>query len=765
MLDNLNPDAERAIEFMSWLNPAAPMYLEHMRSDGPPRPTAKPYPAHDGASAKRFVTANNGDDLRRNMYWLPNSEFLSGKRLKANLTAARFLHVDLDCKDYPGTEGEQSDRIIGLLLDERERPKGIPSPSAVWFTGGGYQAVWRMAESIGIEQAEQLNRALLAALQGGPGTHDPSRLLRLPGTVNWLNDKKRKDGRTPARAYVLEPANFGAPPADYTIGDFKLRVPKETAPATLSQGTATVDADALEPLPLPDDLGEILPPDPDWTEAIVTGNTPPGKSYKTRSELVFAAAIWMLSRKVNPGHVLSIITSRDFGISAHVFERPSPMRYAQRQVGRAMEVIAARGGGWPMVDEHGRPKANRPENVRFALAMLGVDSQRNLFTQTDEITGFDIDDRDIGEVGDILCSVFARKLDLSCEVPVIRRELIAIAHEKAYHPVIDYLDGLVWDGKPRLDTMLRDYAGADDTELNREFGAKFLIAGVRRVREPGVKFDTMLVFEGNQGTGKSSFAEILAVNNDWFCGSLSLRSDDKTKAELLAGSWIVEVQEMDGIRKASTHELKRFLSTRRDKYRRAYGRDAQTYPRQCVIVGSTNDQKYLFDQTGNRRFWPVRAGTVNLDKLREDVDQLWAEAVVREEAGESIVLSEHLWDSAAELTDLRLIEDAFATVLSDWFGDKTGRVSMDSVKLLLGFEGGRLSPIEVQRIKAEMDRLGWEEKTNRLHDLSQREKTQRRGFARGTQEERKTEWLARRVENGVVTLFRIDDSASENSPF
>lgn len=383
-----------------------------------------------------------------------------------------------------------------------------------------------------------------------------------------------------------------------------------------------------------------------------------------------------------------------------------------------------------------------------------------------DVEGFGLDTRDLNDVADILSSRFLRELDFRATSAAIKSEIIAIAHEQTYHPIVDYLDGLVWDGNPRLDNMLRDYAEADDTEINREFGAKFLIAGVRRVKQPGVKFDTMLVFEGNQGTGKSSFAEILAVRSDWFCGSLSLKSDDKTKAELLAGAWIVEVQEMDGIRKASTHELKRFLSTRRDKYRRAYGRDARTYPRQCVIVGSTNDQKYLFDQTGNRRFWPVRAGTVQLDKLREDVDQLWAEAVVREAAGESIVLSEHLWEAAAELTDVRLIEDAFAAVLGDWFADKTGRVSMDSVKLLLGFEGGRLSPIEVQRIKAEMDRLGWEEKTNRLHDLSQQEKTQRRGFARGTPDERKTEWLARRVENGVVTLFRIDHSASdENSPF
>lgn len=221
---------------------------------------------------------------------------------------------------------------------------------------------------------------------------------------------------------------------------------------------------------------------------------------------------------------------------------------------------------------------------------------------------------------------------------------------------------------------------------------------------------------------------------------------------------------MDGIRKASSHELKRFLSTRRDKYRRAYLRDARHYPRQCVIVGSTNDKQYLFDQTGNRRFWPVRAGRVDLEKLRRDVDQLWAEAAVREAGGESITLSEHLWEAARELSDLRLVEDAFATVLHGWFAERTGRLSMDSVKLLLGFEGCRLSPIEVQRTKAEMERLGWEEKTNCLHDLSQSEQTQRRGFAKGSLDERKTEWLARRVDNSVVTLIRINGSGSEREP-
>ncbi len=552
----------------------------------------------------------------------------------------------------------------------------------------------------------------------------------------------------------------------YSVEDFQLPATKEKTTLPANSGSGAVEPTEIAPLPLPDDLGAIIPSDLKWVEVIVTGDDPPGKVYPSRSERMIACVCWMLANRVQPGHVLSILLDSSYAIGAHVRENPNPVRYGQRQVVRALMMIDVKREDWPVLNDKFQPAKDHPSNIRYALSRLGIEVHRNLFTFMNDVEGFRLDTRDLNDVADILSSRFLRDLEFRATSAAIKSEIIAIAHEQTYHPIVDYLDGLVWDGSPRLDNMLRDYAGADDTEINREFGAKFLIAGVRRVKQPGVKFDTMLVFEGNQGTGKSSFAEILAVQSDWFCGSLSLKSDDKTKAELLAGAWIVEVQEMDGIRKASTHELKRFLSTRRDKYRRAYGRDARTYPRQCVIVGSTNDQKYLFDQTGNRRFWPLRAGTVQLNKLREDVDQLWAEAVVREAAGEPIVLSEHLWEAAAELTDVRLIEDAFAAVLGDWFADKTGRVSMDSVKLLLGFEGGRLSPIEVQRIKAEMDRLGWEEKTNRLHDLSQREKTQRRGFARGTPDERKTEWLARRVEHGVATLFRIDDPALEqDSPF
>lgn len=497
----------------------------------------------------------------------------------------------------------------------------------------------------------------------------------------------------------------------------------------------------------------------------MNGQNPPGKTYASRSELVYASVIWMLFRGMQPGHVLSIIMSPDVGISAHVLENPNPLAYARRQIARAMAAIEVRSHGWPIRDDDGRPIKDAPQNIRFALAVLGVDAQRNTFSHSDEFRGYGLSGRDLNDIVEILSSTFRRELDFAASPPAIKRELLAMAHEQKFHPVHEYLDGLTWDGTPRIDAWLPDYCGADNTELNREFGSKVLIAGVRRIKQPGVKFDTMLVLEGPQGAGKSQVAQRLAVRDEWFCGSLDLKSDDKTKAEMLARAWIVECQELDGLNKTTQQNLKRFLSTAIDSYRRAYARDASEYRRHCIILGTTNEGTYLRDLTGNRRMWPVLVGKIDLTRFSADVDQLWAEAVVREAAGESITLSPHLWAAAAELQGQRMVEDAYADVLEDAFAETKGRVSMDSVKLLLGIDTARMSPMDTRRIKAIMAALGWDYATHRLHDLGRREKAQRKGFARGSVDERKVEYIARRVEGGIVVIDRLDGQHGDEPPF
>jgi len=761
MSDKLSPEPDVAWKFIHWLNPDGPYHLERMESEGNAAPVAKTYRPDDVGPFKKFVASNNSVDRKRNIYFLPNAEFLSGKRRKANISAARFLYVDLDCKDYPGTEDEQSNKILSLLDQPHERPKGVPEPTAIWYTGGGYQALWRLADPIEPAFAEELNYSLLVALQGDPVTHDSSRLLRLPGTVNWLNDKKREAGREPALSLMLLASNDFQHPTSYTPADFTMKLRKPGSVSTGSSGQKSLAEITVEPLPLPQDLSEILPSDPKWVEVIATGDNPPDKHYPSRSELVFASAIWMLANRVDAGYVLSVLIEPDLGISAHVRAQSNPLTYARRQIVQAGAYLEAQRGNWPVVDKFQLPINNNAENVRFALATLGVRTQRNTFTHTDNIEGHQLEGRDLNDVGEILSSTFQRELNFNASPAAVKRELITLAHENQYHPVIDYFDGLEWDGVERLDTWLIDHIGAEDTELMRTFGRLLLIAGVRRIKKPGVKFDTMLVLEGAQGAGKSRLAAKLAVRPEWFCDSLDLHSDDKTKAEILQRAWIVECQELDGMNKATSQKLKKFLSSPSDTYRKAYGRDASEYPRHCIIIGTTNEDTYLRDLSGNRRFWPVRIGKIDLDSFAEAIDQLWAEAVVREAMGESITLPQHLWADAANAQIVRMMEDPFSDILEATFADKKGRISMETIKSILGVETSRMTPYESRRIKSIMAGIGWDFGSHRLFDLAGVERAPRKGFACGTSEERKAEYVLSRMPNGEYRVVLFDDEETK----
>ena len=221
--------------------------------------------------------------------------------------------------------------------------------------------------------------------------------------------------------------------------------------------------------------------------------------------------------------------------------------------------------------------------------------------------------------------------------------LLAVASERAYHPVKEYLDALPeWDGVKRVDTLLTDYLGAEDSAYTRAVIRKTLAAAVARIYQPGTKFDSVLILNGPQGIGKSTMFARLA--GAWFSDSLTLTDmRDKSGPEKLQGYWILELGELAGMKKTDVETVKSFLSRVDDKYRASYGLNVESHPRQCVIVGSTNTESgFLRDITGNRRFWPVR---VNGESVRkpwqisgEDVLQVWAEAKAVYEGGERLYL-------------------------------------------------------------------------------------------------------------------------------
>ena len=222
--------------------------------------------------------------------------------------------------------------------------------------------------------------------------------------------------------------------------------------------------------------------------------------------------------------------------------------------------------------------------------------------------------------------------------------LLAVADRRRFHPVKEYLDSLpAWDGVARIPTLLIDYLGAEDSVYVREATQKCLTAAVARIYEPGIKFDSVLILQGPQAIGKSMIFDRLG--GDWYSDSLSVTDmRDKTAAEKLQGYWILELSELTGMRKVDVESVKGFISRRDDVYRAAYGRNTESRLRQCVIVGSTNDDTgFLRDVTGNRRFWPVRvSGNTDRhpwDLTAEDVAQVWAEAKICYELGESLLLS------------------------------------------------------------------------------------------------------------------------------
>ena len=212
---------------------------------------------------------------------------------------------------------------------------------------------------------------------------------------------------------------------------------------------------------------------------------------------------------------------------------------------------------------------------------------------------------------------------------VLDNALRVVSLENTYHPIRTYLAGLRWDGTPRVATMFIRWLGAEDTPLDREITKLWMMAGVDRIMRPGCQFDEMLITCGPQGIGKSRMLRMLA--RGFFTNSIRAADMSKQTAELLQGMWIVEMGELDGMKKGDQTQIKNFITATTDRYRGAYTRTAETHPRQCILAGTSNEASFLRDDTGERRYWimPV-TGTGDdgtMFGFKDKVDQLWAEAV------------------------------------------------------------------------------------------------------------------------------------------
>lgn len=326
----------------------------------------------------------------------------------------------------------------------------------------------------------------------------------------------------------------------------------------------------------------------------------------------------------------------------------------------------------------------------------------------------------------------------------VNDQKLIVAGRHAFHPVKQYLEGLPeWDGVPRVDTLFIDYLGAEDSVYTREVTAKILTAAVRRVFEPGCKFDPMLVLSGPPGIGKSTIISRLA--GEWFSDNLTFNDmGDKTAAESIQGYWIIEISEMKGMKKMDVESIKAFVSRQKDIYRAAYAKNREEHPRQCVIFGTVNDLSgYLKDVTGNRRFWPVevtgRGAKSVWDMTESDRGQIWsevmfryrelgerkltlsaeAEMIAREKQTEALesddregLVEEYLNTPLPDDWDTRSL-DARLEYLSDADAQLNGTVMRDSVSTIeiwcecFKLQASRIRKTDSYDIAGILKRLGW----------------------------------------------------------
>lgn len=711
---------------------------------------------------------NTGEDLPSKIAHIVDAD--SATKLAVEWTREPHRNVYVGGATYtvpppPGKRGSESDiahvtHIVADFddLDAANWRSRMPSylPSLVLETSPGrFQVFFIFDRPITPDEAKPLARALKANCRCDHGTADISHVWRVPGCLNWPNAKKHREGRPlfPVLVRVEVPWQGITVPPDLLASLMPAAVPPPPVTVALTSGprapwAGPTDDDELFGLMLKArksnavafgarcPVDRLFPGDPLVLDEFFGGDRSSLDAAvfqhlafwtgcdQERMDRMARRTIWVRDKWDRPDYLPRTIAEA-CGLQVEVYncrgQSPVVIDHATGQIVSPSDLL------WMNRTQQSSTGAVHPNLANVALglredaALIGVFAYdemgssailtRPIFRQNGTVatvgaTPRPLTDADIGALTEWLQIAGIPKLAPA----TVHQAVDVVARENGFHPVRSYLEALCWDGIPRVGTWLPKHVGADDSEYTRAVGQMFLVGMVARIFRPGCKMDYALILEGGQGREKSALCKILAGER-YFSDQLP-DVTSKDASSHLRGKWLIEMAELHAMNKAEATAIKQFLTRTTEKYRPSYGRLDVEEHRQCVFIGTTNEQAYLKDPTGNRRFWPVKTGRLDLDALARDRDMLFAEAVALYRAGapwwpDREFEAAHIAPEQAERFDA----DPWTDKIASWLVGYPGPITLDTVaRLGLGLSTETYRRREQNQIRAVMQSLGYEMK-------------------------------------------------------
>jgi Virulence-associated protein E-like domain len=641
---------------------------------------------------------------------------------KSDIKFAMFCHVAINSCDPVALARVQAFR---------------PAPSLILRDDSGYQALWRLGSMTkNFDRVERINRALENRL-GGDNSFHVNAMMPLPGTTTLPSSAKSPVDHV---SNIVEVVNDYRPIRElkssptFKLDDFPESHTPNLKPINLptNEKITPVGLDAL-PDKLPDDLAKLIQHGDDPDHPIGSKDA----RFRDSNEVAWKVASDLALLNSDPSTIAGLMLNSELRISETVLSKRCPQNFAIRLVQSAFENMST---GWRDVYKDGSPKQSM-QNALSALTRLGVDFEYDCFNNRKR---FSIGEDSRTELSEDGCTNLRKLIVDRLGFDPGKGHTFDAANilclENSFHPVLDYIDNIEWDGETGIDRMLTDYFGADATPYTQAVSKHLMVSAISRLRQPGTRLENLIVLEAEYGSEPSEALQILAGEANHSNQSV-LALDPRAQVEAVKGVWIYELCRLEGLTRVEASRINSFMMRQEDLIRPTGPKAMPHRARQCSFVATTVLGSVLNPALANCQLLPVKTGEIDLDGLEHDRDQLWAEAAHLERQVEELIFPEKLLPEGEQS---HTGSDPWLEVLSKVEGHRKGDYNRISTQELaeqhLEIKGGHLHAYHPKRLGTLMRGLGWV--GPKKFKLAGGKST--RGYERHVDYPNQSEWLARK---------------------